>query len=143
MMLQDMMVDLKNKCEIVNWVVCIVMDFMVCMLDGIDWMVVLYLDESYVYIYIFVINMFDLKFDVNKLYVGKCVVVWWCICNDSDVIVLLLKLELMVCFLKLKKECFSKNCQIQVKCDVCYVEVVVVWEEFCVLIDVENIDCML
>jgi hypothetical protein len=128
---QEMRADPDNKYQIADWAARIVRDFTARMPDGIDWTVVLHLDESHVHIHILAINTPDPKLDANKLHVGKCAAARWRDCNDSDVIAPLPKPELIPRPLKPRKERPSKNRQTQAKRDARHAEAVVAWEESC------------
>lgn len=121
-----------------EWSARVVADFKKRMPKGIDYTVVLHLDEGHVHIHILAMNTADPKLDANKLHAGKVAAAVHREENVSDAIESLPKPDLAKRPNKPKKSRPSKNRVTQKKNDASHEAAVIAWEAECADIDAAN-----
>lgn len=121
-----------------EWAARVVADFKKRMPKGIDYTVVLHLDEGHVHLHILAMNTADPKLDANKLHAGKVAAAVHREEHVSDAIESLPKPDLAKRPNKPKKSRPSKNRTTQKKNDASHAAAVIAWEAECAEIDAAN-----
>jgi len=128
---------------ITKWGQRVLADFKKRMPKGIDYTVVLHLDEGHVHIHILAMNTPDPKLDANKLHAAKAAAAAFRETHESDVIVSLEKPELAKRPRKPKKPRPSKNRVTQKKNDEKHGKALSAWETDCAEVEAENAKLLL